>query len=224
MKLFKPIALSFVLTDCIVATETPKDIFYETVEIFHNATKINHYQFMDHLQTLNYTKQCDKLCKENIENIVVANYRVSGLIAEQSKTHQLNSIILKKFVMTYIKHHLHNDVDINIRLNKTLFALQAQEDTIKLVTKSKLIDLLKFVKQSLVEFKIVEDEKFNSMGPAEDEKYLMDSIITFVKGTFFFMLCYSISSMVCMGFVGALLLIQVVIWILTLIRYILTGA
>ncbi|SMN19508.1 hypothetical protein, no similarity [Maudiozyma saulgeensis] len=223
MKLFTTIILSFVLTDCIIATETPKDIFYETIEVFRNAAKIDHYQFMDHLQTLNNTQQCDTLCKENIENIVLTKGRISELVSKQGSTHKLRSILLGKFVETYIKHHLNNDININEGLNKTLFALQAQEDTIKVINKNKLLELLKFVKQSLIEFKIVDYDKFSAMGPAEDEKYLANSIITFVKGTFFFMLCYSVSSMICMGFIGSLLLIQVVLWTLTLIRYILTS-
>lgn len=221
MKFTKLITATFVVSECVFAFNTPKEIFYDTVSIFQNASTIDHYQFVDHLRTVNGAIECDLICKDTIGQIINVNDRIISDMSSQNNANKFRSKILSKFVQTYIRHQLESDNDINPSLIKTLKALEAQETIMNMAATKKVSELLLFMKKQLTELRIINTEDFNALDATADEKYLVEGMLVFAKGIFFFMICSVLTSVLCMGLVGSLLAIQLVLWIVVLIRYLL---
>lgn len=221
MKFTKLITVTFIVSDCVLAFNTPKEMFYDTVAIFQNATTIDHYQFMDHLQTISNDIECDTTCKNTIDRITKVNDQIVSDMSSQGKINKFRSNILSKFVQTYIKHQLQSKNGVNPSLTKTLKALEAQNTTMTMTATKKVSELLSFMNKQLADLRIIDNEDFNALDAAADEKYLVEGMLVFAKGIFFFMICAVLTSVLCMGLVGSLLAIQLVLWIVVLIRYLL---
>lgn len=215
------ITITFFFFDCAFAFNTPKEIFYDTVGIFQNASTIGYYQFMDNLEAVNNSIDCDSTCRDIIAQISQTNNQIVAYISSQGKVNKFRSKFLSKFVQTYIKYQLESDNEVNSSLTNVLKALEAQETTLSLAANKKVSELLMFVKSQLTDFGIIDNETIGALDAAADEKYLVEGMLVFVKGIFFFLICSVLTSVLCMGLVGSLLAIQLVLWIIVLIRYLL---
>ncbi|KAG0672220.1 hypothetical protein C6P45_003695 [Maudiozyma exigua] len=221
MRFTKFVTITFFVSDCAFAFNTPKEIFYDIVAIFQNASTIDHYQFMNHLQTVNNSIDCNFACKDTISQISQTNDKIVLYVSSQSKVNKFRSNVLSKFVQTYIKHQLESDNEINRSLTNILKALEAQLSTLNLAATKKVSELLMFMKSQLTDLGIIDKENISALDAAADEKYLVEGMLVFVKGIFFFLICSVLTSVLCMGLVGSLLAIQLILWIVVLIRYLL---
>ncbi|KAG0669002.1 hypothetical protein C6P45_004219 [Maudiozyma exigua] len=178
---------------------------------------------MDELFSIRDSNDFDEECQQILSDIIRTRDRSNNLKITKKRDHRIRTKMLENFVRTYINHQVGNPHNgSKDKLTKTLYALRAQEITNAMITERSLWSVLKHIKIKLVEYELIEEEnklEMLSMNKDESEKYVANTVIYFAKGIIILGICSVLSPTLCLGIVGSLLFIQVILWMLVLVGF-----
>lgn len=238
MRLTMLMNILFVTACCVVASytnesdikdvvRTPKDLFYDILEVFKLSKNFKDDDYMDELFSIRDSDDFDDECHQILSDIIRTRDRSSNLKVTGKRDHRIRTKMLGKFVKTYINHQVNSPKNSSKeKLIKTLYALRAQEITNTMVTEKSLWSILKYIKIKLVEYNLVEDEKeikTYSLGQEKNESCTANIVLQFAKGIIIMGVCSIFNPVLCLGIVGSLLFIQLVLWMLILVGYLATA-
>ena len=208
-------------TSVIEVVNTPKFLFYDILEIFKVSRKFEEQDYMDELFSIRDSNDFDEECHQILSDIIRTRDRSNNLKVAKKRDHRIRTKMLEKFVRTYINHQVNNPHNgSKDKLTKTLYALRAQEITNSMITERSLWSILKHIKIKLVEYDLIDEEnrlEISTLNKEESEKYVANTVIYFAKGIIILGICSVLSPTLCLGIVGSLLFIQVVLWMLVLV-------
>ncbi|SMN20205.1 hypothetical protein, no similarity [Maudiozyma saulgeensis] len=216
-------ASNHIISDTREVVKTPRDLFYDIVNIFREVRKIQKHAYMDDLFALREEIDFDEECKEILSDIISTRDRVTNLNGDKKKGRRIRTKTLEKCVETYINHQIHDANNSNKeKLRKTLFALRAQEVTMSMVTEKSLRSILKHIKFKLDEYGLVNNRKKGSSNDFEteqEEDFIENTLVVFSKGIFGLGICILFGTTICLTALGSLMFVQVILWMLILVRF-----
>lgn len=213
-------------TDIISVVDTPRDLFYDILKVFKFSKKLKEDDYMEELFSIRNNGDFDDECHQILSDIIRARDRSSNLKVVGKRDHRIRTKLLEKFVQTYINYEVSSSQNSSKeKLTKTLFALRAQEITNTMIAEKSLWSILKHIKIKLAEYDLIEDERETKpygIEPEDNEGYIVSTVLRFAKGIIVLGVCSVLNPALCLGIVGSLLFIQVLLWMLILTGYLAT--
>ena len=238
---FSKILLVFTATCTIVgARSTPvtkpngmhegtsaRQLFSEIIDMFKDNVNTETPSIDKDLERVKNIEILDKEEKKSVSSLVK---KITHLRKDIDKTVKGNwfkkhyrAKSLSRFVDIYIHHELNKSSNTPImKLTKTVCALKAQIETMKMVRQAKMIDLLVYIAESFEKHGLIEYPDTENVDPLvnlpDDQNYFFDTIVVFVKSIAFVLFCTTINLAPCLLGLTGLLAVQLVLWITITIR------
>lgn len=205
---------------------TGKQLFQEVIELFRGSADTDIRTVSDDLDRVKNIETTDKAQKKQVKSLVkqIDHLReeIDNAIKSTWFRKHYRAKTLDKFVNIYIKHQLRKSSSTQImKLRRTAAAMKAQLETMKMVRDAKVVDLMNYIVDSFKQYEIItptQSGEVNAMAGEVDQQYFFDTIVLFVRGLAFMMLCSTIEFTACVYTLGSLIAVQIVLWIMVLIR------
>lgn len=206
------------------STGTVNDHFNSILELLKGSFHEYDGDYFHNLVELNNTLSKDPQSDLIMTDIIDMRYQIISFKVLQNKVRKFQIKNLEIFVNIYINKQLKNtEITEFEKLQKTLFALKSQLETMQFVTKLSLKQLMQYINNQFIKYNIINKKQiegdYGMLTAEEDEKYVFQSTILIVKGIAYLVICFAVSSILCMSAIGTLLTVQLIIWMLVLARW-----